>query len=142
LYILKISSAYIFKIAFTEEPFIVIHLYSITFSEERFTVLYLSFVSLMITSPQSNVLLYIIITDMLRTVRVSLLSDNIHNTVSSILRSCNLPLDYINSIKPQTATSPGPDRPIKWDPSFYTFYGIPNPEVNKYTVKRSVQTLR
>ncbi len=70
----------------------------------------------------------------LREVRIRLLSDSIGETVTSVLRTCDIPLDYINSVRRtnKVASNAQPDRPIRWDKSFYDFYGIPNPFSEKH----------
>ncbi len=64
-----------------------------------------------------------------RSVRVSLQSQSLHDTVRTILKACSLSLDHLESF-PESLGNSGAttDRPIKWDPSFYRFYGIQNPD--------------
>ena len=56
--------------------------------------------------------------------QIELLTRTVRDTVTTVLKSCDLSLDYVNEVP---SAKKGPDRPIRWDPTFYTFYGIPNP---------------
>ena len=58
-------------------------------------------------------------------VLIELRSNSLRETVEKVLLSCNLPLDYVNSVEPKQKQQFF--RPIKWDPSFYQFYNIPDP---------------
>ena len=71
------------------------------------------------------------------------MSYNVKETVESVLRSCDISLEYVKSIngqagQPEVRKS---DRPIKWDKSFYNFYGIPNPYSEKMQ-RKPEETLR
>ena len=65
-------------------------------------------------------------------VSLTLTSSDIRETVTSILQKCNLPLNYVKSVPipdenpPENAKAKFP-RPVKWEPSFYSTYGIPDP---------------
>ncbi|ELT99526.1 hypothetical protein CAPTEDRAFT_196223 [Capitella teleta] len=56
-------------------------------------------------------------TDLLKTVRIKLASSCIRETVTTVLRSFDLSLDYVDSVA-SSAAQKQPDRPITWSRSF------------------------
>ena len=71
------------------------------------------------------------------------MSYNVKETVESVLRSCDISLEYVKSINVQDRQREvlKSDRPIKWDKSFYSFYGIPYP-YSKKMHRKPEETLR
>ena len=61
-------------------------------------------------------------------VKVKLLSGDIRSTVSTVLKSVALSLEYLDTI-PKGQPFP---RPIKWDPTYYHFTGKQNPNDEFY----------
>ncbi|XP_070574479.1 T-cell activation inhibitor, mitochondrial-like isoform X2 [Ptychodera flava] len=57
-------------------------------------------------------------------VTFTLESSDVRHTVHQILKSCKMPTDFVKSI-PSKGVFP---RPIRWDPSYYTYYGKVPPE--------------
>lgn len=71
---------------------------------------------------------------------ISLSSQDIRTAVTEILKSCDLPLDYVKSIPAKTYSLAKFPRPIKWDHTYYTVTGEPNPEnVGTYKTELSLQ---
>ncbi|KAL3859652.1 hypothetical protein ACJMK2_009865 [Sinanodonta woodiana] len=62
----------------------------------------------------------------LRKVKITLASSDLRKTLTSILNSCELPLDYLQTISTQKTESVFGDRPVKWDPSYYAATGKTN----------------
>ncbi|XP_006893116.1 PREDICTED: T-cell activation inhibitor, mitochondrial [Elephantulus edwardii] len=82
-----------------------------------------------------------------RTVRFTLHTRDLLTTVLDILNSCSLSTKHIQSLSAQVQSQPHkegrrmPDRPIKWDKSYYSFTGFKDPEEDLEQVSRMETTL-
>ncbi|ELV10199.1 hypothetical protein TREES_T100007034 [Tupaia chinensis] len=83
----------------------------------------------------------------LRAVRVTLHTRDLLSTVLCILNSCSLPVEHLQSVstavhpQPRKGTRRAPDRPIKWDRSYYAFTGFKDPDADLEQVSRVETTL-
>ncbi|XP_074646547.1 T-cell activation inhibitor, mitochondrial-like [Tubulanus polymorphus] len=66
----------------------------------------------------------------LKEVNVNLLSLDARTLVRDILKACELPLEYVESIKPKS--SPTDEHNIRWHPSFHDFFGKTNPNMGNF----------
>ncbi|KAM6170691.1 T-cell activation inhibitor, mitochondrial [Rhynchocyon petersi] len=82
-----------------------------------------------------------------RAVRLNLHTRDLLSTVLDILKSCSLPTKHIQSSNTQVHSPPLketkriPDRPIKWDKSYYSFTGFKDPDEDLEQVSRMETTL-
>ncbi|XP_061428012.1 T-cell activation inhibitor, mitochondrial isoform X1 [Lethenteron reissneri] len=72
-------------------------------------------------------------------VSFTLLSGDLVATVRDILSSCRLPTQHLAGLN--VRHSPAPDRPIKWDKTFYTFTGQKDPDEEMRKAKVAEPTL-
>lgn len=70
----------------------------------------------------------------LKKVEIQLLANTVRGAVITVLKSCDLSLDFVEKV-PYKVGHRTSDRPIKWDASFYAFYGVPNPFAPRYQPK-------
>ncbi|XP_055136816.1 T-cell activation inhibitor, mitochondrial isoform X3 [Symphalangus syndactylus] len=82
-----------------------------------------------------------------RAVKFTLHTRDLLSTVLYILNSCSLSVEHIQSLNTNVHTQPlkeakrMPDRPIKWDKSYYSFTGFKDPDEDLEQVSRVETTL-
>ncbi|XP_010622738.1 T-cell activation inhibitor, mitochondrial isoform X2 [Fukomys damarensis] len=82
-----------------------------------------------------------------RAVRFTLHTRDLLSTVLYILNSCSLSVEHIQSLDTNVHSQPlreakrTPDRPIKWDKSYYSFTGFKDPDEDLVQVSRKETTL-
>ncbi|XP_050634334.1 T-cell activation inhibitor, mitochondrial isoform X1 [Macaca thibetana thibetana] len=82
-----------------------------------------------------------------RAVKFTLHTRDLLSTVLYILNSCSLSIEHIQSLNTNVHTQPlkeakrMPDRPIKWDKSYYSFTGFKDPDEDLEQVSRMETTL-
>ncbi|KAM6160663.1 T-cell activation inhibitor, mitochondrial [Erethizon dorsatum] len=82
-----------------------------------------------------------------RAVRFTLHTRDLLSTVLCILNSCSLSVEHIQSLNTNVHSQPlrearrTPDRPIKWDKSYYSFTGFRDPDEDLEQVSRKETTL-
>lgn len=84
-----------------------------------------------------------------RTVSFTLQTRDVFSAVTSILKSCSLPVEHMSGLKSRVEDPQGSHqaaaafyRPIKWDKSYYSFTGFRDPEEDLQQARRMEPTLR
>lgn len=82
-----------------------------------------------------------------RAVKFTLHTRDLLSTVLYILNSCSLSIEHIQSLNTTVHSQPlkeakrMPDRPIRWDKSYYSFTGFKDPDEDLEQVSRMETTL-
>lgn len=83
-----------------------------------------------------------------RAVKFTLHTRDLLSTVLYILNSCSLSVEHVQSLNSNVRPQPPkeakrmPDRPIKWDKSYYSFTGFRDPDEDLEHVSKMETTLK